>query len=56
MTRNVLQPGEFMLKVTLPDDVADWTGSYRKSEGLERPGTSLKTVLPQHGGKAIGQH
>ena len=30
MTRNVLQPGEFMLKVTLPDDVADWTGSYRK--------------------------
>ena len=28
MTRNVLQPGEFMLKVTLPDDVADWTGSY----------------------------
>ena len=30
MTRNVLEPGEFMLKVTLPDDVADWTGSYRK--------------------------
>ena len=30
MTRNVLQPGDFMLKVTLPDDVADWTGSYRK--------------------------
>ena len=30
MTRNVLQPGEFMLKVSLPDDVADWTGAYRK--------------------------
>lgn len=30
MTRNVLQPGEFMLKVTLPDDVSEWTGSYRK--------------------------
>ena len=30
MTRNVLQPGEFMLKVTLPDDVSDWTGAYRK--------------------------
>ena len=30
MTRNVLQPGEFMLKVTLPDDVSEWVGSYRK--------------------------
>ena len=30
MTRNVLQPGEFMLKVTLPDDAGDWIGSYRK--------------------------
>ena len=30
MTRNVLQPGEFMLKVTLPDDAANWIGSYRK--------------------------
>jgi 4-hydroxybenzoyl-CoA reductase subunit beta len=30
MTRNILEPGEFMLKITLPDDVADWTGSYRK--------------------------
>ena len=30
MTRNVLQPGEFMLKVSLPDDVANWTGAYRK--------------------------
>ena len=30
MTRNVLQPGEFMLKVTLPDDVSDWVGSYKK--------------------------
>lgn len=30
MTRNVLQPGEFMLKITLPDDVGDWTGAYRK--------------------------
>jgi 4-hydroxybenzoyl-CoA reductase subunit beta len=30
MTRNILQPGEFMLKVTLPDDVEDWIGAYRK--------------------------
>ena len=30
MTRNVLQPGEFMLKVSLPSDVSDWVGSYRK--------------------------
>ena len=30
MTRNVLQPGEFMLKVTLSDDAGDWVGSYRK--------------------------
>ena len=30
MTRNVLQPGEFMLKVTLPEDVSEWVGSYRK--------------------------
>ena len=30
MIRNVLQPGEFMLKVTLPDDAANWIGSYRK--------------------------
>ena len=30
MTRNILQPGEFMLKITLPEDVEDWTGSYRK--------------------------
>tara|TARA_B100000287_G_scaffold432070_1_gene490599 strand:+ start:462 stop:1406 length:945 start_codon:yes stop_codon:yes gene_type:complete len=30
MTRNVLQPGEFLLKVTLPDDVSDWVGSYQK--------------------------
>ena len=30
MTRNVLRPGEFMLKVTLPDDVSEWIGSYRK--------------------------
>ena len=26
MTRNVLRPGEFMLKVTLPDDVSEWIG------------------------------
>ena len=30
MTRNVLQPGEFMLKVTLPEDVSEWVGAYRK--------------------------
>ena len=30
MKKNVLQPGEFMLKITLPDDVLEWTGSYRK--------------------------
>jgi 4-hydroxybenzoyl-CoA reductase subunit beta len=29
-TRNILEAGEFMLKVTLPDDVGDWIGSYRK--------------------------
>ncbi|MGB0201816.1 MAG: FAD binding domain-containing protein [Candidatus Poseidoniaceae archaeon] len=30
MTRNVLLPGEFMLKVTLPSDVSEWIGAYRK--------------------------
>ena len=30
MTRNILQPGEFMLKITLPDDVSEWVGSYQK--------------------------
>ena len=30
MKKNVLQPGEFMLKVTLPKDSFDYTGSYQK--------------------------
>ena len=30
MTRNVLEPGEFMLKITFPADVGNWVGSYRK--------------------------
>ena len=30
ITRNVLQEGEFVLKVTFPDNVADRTGSYKK--------------------------
>ena len=30
MTRNVLEPGEFMLKITFPEDVGNWVGSYRK--------------------------
>ncbi len=30
MTRNVLKPGEFMLKITLPEDVEEWIGSYQK--------------------------
>ena len=30
MTKNILQKGEFLLKVTLPDDVSDWTGNYSK--------------------------
>ena len=30
ITRNVLQEGEFVLKVTFPEDVANRTGSYKK--------------------------
>ena len=30
MKKNVLKPGEFMLKVTLPKDSFDYTGSYQK--------------------------
>ena len=30
MKKNVLLPGEFMLKVTLPKDSFDYTGSYQK--------------------------
>jgi len=30
MTRNVLQPGEFMIKVTLPEDAGEWIGAYKK--------------------------
>jgi 4-hydroxybenzoyl-CoA reductase subunit beta len=30
MTRNVLGPGEFVLKITLPDDAGQYTGSYQK--------------------------
>ena len=30
MKKNVLLPGEFMLKVTLPEDSFDYTGSYQK--------------------------
>ncbi|MDP6869155.1 MAG: FAD binding domain-containing protein [Candidatus Poseidoniaceae archaeon] len=30
MTRNILEKGEFLLKVTLPSGVEDWIGSYQK--------------------------
>jgi CO/xanthine dehydrogenase FAD-binding subunit len=30
MKKNVLEEGEFLLKVTLPDDAANRTGSYQK--------------------------
>ena len=30
MKKNVLQPGEFMLKVTLPEDAYEYDGSYQK--------------------------
>ena len=43
MTRNVLQPGEFMLKVTLPDDVSDWTGlskTQAMDTGISRAGAA----------------
>ena len=30
MKKNVLKPGEFMLKITLPKDSFDYTGSYQK--------------------------
>jgi len=30
MTRNVLKPGEFVLKITLPRDAVQYTGSYQK--------------------------
>ena len=30
MKKNVLQPGEFMLKVTLPQDAYEYNGSYQK--------------------------
>ncbi len=30
ITRNVLQKGEFLLKITMPEDVSDWTGNYKK--------------------------
>ena len=55
MTRNVLQPGEFMLKITLPDDVADWTGSYRKLRVRDSWISQRQAQLRQHGKKAIGQ-
>ena len=30
MTRNVLEPGEFMLRVTMLEDIENWIGAYRK--------------------------
>jgi 4-hydroxybenzoyl-CoA reductase subunit beta len=30
MTRNVLEEGEIVTHVTLPDDVSDWNGDYQK--------------------------
>jgi 4-hydroxybenzoyl-CoA reductase subunit beta len=30
ITRNVLEKGEFLLKITFPENVSDWTGNYRK--------------------------
>ena len=30
MTRNVLQPGELVTHLTLPEDVAEWHGDYQK--------------------------
>lgn len=30
MTRNVLEKGEFLLKVTLPEGIEEWVGSYQK--------------------------
>ena len=33
MTRNVLQLGEFMLKVTLPSDVSEWVGVHTENLG-----------------------
>ena len=30
MTRNVLEPGEMVTHITLPEDASDWSGDYQK--------------------------
>ena len=30
MKRNILEQGEFLLKITFPDDISSWVGSYHK--------------------------
>ena len=47
MKKNVLQPGEFMLKVSLPADAYEYDGSYQKlrlRESWDYPEAGISAV------------
>ena len=52
MTRNVLQPGELVTHLTLPEDVAEWHGDYQKlrqRESWDFPEAGVAAVWKKNG-------
>ena len=53
MTRNVLQDGEIVTHVTLPEDVSEWHGDYQKlrqRESWDFPEAGVAVVWKKSGG------
>ena len=52
MTRNVLQPGELVTHLTLPEDVSEWHGDYQKlrqRESWDFPEAGVAAVWKKNG-------
>ena len=52
MTRNILQPGELVTHLTLPEDVAEWHGDYQKlrqRESWDFPEAGVAAVWKKNG-------
>lgn len=53
MTRNVLQPGELVTHLTLPDDAGEWQGDYQKlrqRESWDFPEAGVAVLWKKNGG------